>query len=176
MIKQNHGQNSMAQQRSMFWLTNRLPRYTEKQKKQTGLFPTWIPGTQAALFHDDKQITKSILAYICDAKHTPEMWKYLIRRSKEAIGREKPWDSETYETIAWKHFGESFGKLSLGQKIQILKYTNDLLPTAHQIQTLDNQLDGQCFACTLLWETVTHVLTCSCEASGPARMAACNKF
>jgi hypothetical protein len=66
------------------------------------------------------------------------MRKYLIRRSKEATGREKSWDSETYKTIAWKHFGKSFGKLSLGRKIQILKYTNDLLPTARRIQTLDN--------------------------------------
>jgi hypothetical protein len=72
------------------------------------------------------------------------MRKYLIKRSKEATGREKSWDSETYETIAWKHFGESLGKLSLGRKIQISKYTNDLLPTARQIQTLDNQMDGQC--------------------------------
>jgi hypothetical protein len=117
---------------------NRLPRYTGKAKDCAGLFPTWISGTQAALFHDDKQITKSIPAYIRDAKHTPEMQKHLIRRSKEATRWEKSLDSETNETIAWKHFGESFGKLSLGRKIQISKYTNDLLPTARQIQTLDN--------------------------------------
>jgi hypothetical protein len=147
-----------------------------KAKDRTGLFPTWIPGTQAALFHDDKQVTKSISAYIRDAKHTPEMRKYLIRRSKEATGREKSWDSETYETIAWKPFGESFGKLSIGRKIQISKYTNDLLPTARRIQTLDNRMDGRCFACNLLWETTTHVLTCSCEARGPARMAARTTF
>jgi hypothetical protein len=70
--------------------------------------------------------------------------------------------------LQWKDFGNSFGKLSLGQKIQTSKYTNDLLPTAHWIQTLDNQTNGQCFACKLLWETMTHVLTCSCEARGPA--------
>jgi hypothetical protein len=90
-----------------------------KAKDCAGLFPTWIPGTQAALFHDDsKQITKSIPAYIRDAKHTPEMQKHLIRRSKEATRREKSLDFETYETIAWKHFGESFGTLSLGRKIR----------------------------------------------------------
>jgi hypothetical protein len=86
-----------------------------KANNHNDLFPTWIPGTQAALFHNDKQITKSIPAYIRDAKHTPEMWKYLIMRSKEATGQEKSWDSEIYKTIAWKHFGESFGKLSLGR-------------------------------------------------------------
>ena len=37
-------------------------------------------------------------------------------------------------------------------------------------------MDGRCFACTFLWETTTHVLTCSCEARGPARMAARKTF
>jgi hypothetical protein len=48
---------------------------------RTGLFPSWIPGTRAALFHGKQQVTKGIPAYIQDAAHTPVMKEYLIRRS-----------------------------------------------------------------------------------------------
>jgi hypothetical protein len=113
-----------------------------KLQGRSGLFPCWIPGIWAALYHNEKQVSKGIAAYIRDAKHMPDMQNYLIWRSKEATRREKPWDSKTYKTIDWKHYGKSFQKLSMGQKIQISKYTNDLLPTACQIQTLDNQTDG----------------------------------
>jgi hypothetical protein len=56
------------------------------------------PGTRAALFHGDYQVTKSIPAYIRDATHIPEMKEYLIRQSKEATGggREKSLDNSTY--------------------------------------------------------------------------------
>jgi hypothetical protein len=57
-----------------------------KPQRQTGLFPSWIPGTRAALFHGDQQVTKGIPAYIRDAAHTPAMKEYLIQCSKEATG------------------------------------------------------------------------------------------
>jgi hypothetical protein len=49
-----------------------------KDPANTGIFPMWVPGTRAALYHDDRQVTKSIDKYICNAKHTPTMKKNLI--------------------------------------------------------------------------------------------------
>ena len=46
---------------------------------RTGLFPTWVPGTCAALFHGPHQVTTRIPEYIRLAKHTPPMKAYLIR-------------------------------------------------------------------------------------------------
>jgi hypothetical protein len=132
-----------------------------KSPGRTGLFPTWVPGTRAALFHGNKQVTKGIPDYIRDAIHTPKMKQYLIRRSKEATGRDKSWDEATYATIDWRHYGESFKKLSQGRRIQIFMYTNDLLPTLRRLQMFDNKVDGRCFACNRLWEDTSHVLTCS---------------
>jgi hypothetical protein len=40
--------------------------YTKPLRK-TGLFLTWIPGTRAALFHGEQQVTKGIPEYIRDA-------------------------------------------------------------------------------------------------------------
>ena len=147
-----------------------------REPYDTGLFPTWVPGTTAALFHDGKQVTKCIPQYIRDATHTPLMKEYLIKRSKTATGRDKLWDDETYESIDWKHFGESFKKLSNGKRIQISKYTNDLLPTKRRLQTFDNRVDGRCFACGYLWEDTTHMLTCSCEVRNTARIEARKTF
>jgi uridine kinase len=59
-----------------------------------------------------------------------------------ATGRKKSWDEDTYEMIDWKHFGKCFKQLSIGQKIQISKYTNDLLPTNRRLQMLLNTKDG----------------------------------
>jgi hypothetical protein len=53
----------------------------------TGLFPTWVPGTHAALFHGHHQITKSIPDHIHITKNAPAMKKYLLRRSNEATHR-----------------------------------------------------------------------------------------
>jgi hypothetical protein len=50
-------------------------------------------------------------------------------------------------------------KLSQGRRIQISKYTNDLLPTKRCLSTADNRVDGRCFACNQLWEDTTHMLT-----------------
>jgi hypothetical protein len=44
----------------------------------TGLFPTWIPGTRTALFHGHSQVTKDYPTYICNATHAPAMKEYLI--------------------------------------------------------------------------------------------------
>lgn len=144
----------------------------QKSLASTGEFPPWVPGTSAALFHGDRQVTTNISSYIREAKHAPEMRKYLIRRSKEATGRDKPWDEAIYDTIAWKHYGEAFKKLSLGRRIQISKYANDLLPTRRRLQSIDNRVDGRCFACNNLWEDTTHVLTCSCSARTASRTTA----
>jgi hypothetical protein len=99
----------------------------KKEPRKTGLFPTWIPGTRAALFHGEQQVTKGIPStYIWDAAHMQAMKEYLIRRSNEATGRDRSWDKATYESIDWRHHGEVvFKKLSNGQRIQISKYTND---------------------------------------------------
>jgi hypothetical protein len=78
--------------------------------------PSLIPGTRAALFHGERQVTKGIAAYIRDAAHTPAMKEYLIRRSKEATGRDKSWDNTTYESIDWRHYGESFKKIRTGDE------------------------------------------------------------
>jgi hypothetical protein len=86
-----------------------------------------------------------------------------------------PWDNTTtYEFIDWRHYGESFKKLSHGRRIQISKYTNDLLPTTkRRLSTFDNRVDGRCFACCKqLWEDTTHMLTCTCDARCTARNAA----
>jgi hypothetical protein len=50
----------------------------QKHPDQIGLFPTWVPGTRAPLFHGDQQVTHNIPSYIREAKHTPEMRQYLI--------------------------------------------------------------------------------------------------
>jgi hypothetical protein len=100
------------------------------------------------------------------------MKEYLIRRSKEATGRDKSWDDATYNSIDWRHHGEVFKKLSNGRRIQISKYINDLLPTKRRLATFDNSVDGRCFACNQLWEDTTHMLTCTCDARCEARKAA----
>jgi len=104
------------------------------------------------------------------------MKEYLIRRSKEATGRDKSWDEATYESIDWRHHGEVFKKLSNGRRIQISKYINDLLPTKRRLATFDNKVDSRCFACNRLWEDTTHVLTCTCDARSEARIAARKTF
>jgi hypothetical protein len=49
-----------------------------KQPYRTCLLPTWVPGTRAALFHGQYQITTRIPEYIRTAKHAPAMKDYLI--------------------------------------------------------------------------------------------------
>ena len=81
----------------------------------TGLFPTWIPGTRASLFHGERQVvTKGIPAYTWDAAHTPALKEYLIQHSNEATGHDKSWDEATCNSIDWRQHGEAFKKLSNG--------------------------------------------------------------
>jgi hypothetical protein len=61
--------------------------YWKSPCQTTSLFPTcWVPGTCAALYHDNfQQVTsRGIPDYIGRAKHTPVMKQYLIQRSHEA--------------------------------------------------------------------------------------------
>jgi hypothetical protein len=67
----------------------------KKPLQLTELFPTWIPGTRAALFHGEQQVEKGIPVYIWDAAPTPALKEYLIRHSKEATGCDKSWDEAT---------------------------------------------------------------------------------
>jgi hypothetical protein len=130
----------------------------QKQAYCTGLFPTWIPGTWAALHRGSYPITKNLPAYLRTATHAPAMQEYLIHRSIEGTGRESPWDNYIFDSIAWRPLHEVFHKYSTGQRTQLSKYMNDLLPMARRLQTFDNTHDGRCFICGLLWEDTNHVL------------------
>jgi hypothetical protein len=104
------------------------------------------------------------------------MRAYLIRRSKSATGRDSEWNDEVYDSIAWQHLGQAFQKHTVGQRIQLSKYMNDLLPTLRRLQTFDNRSDGRCFACNQLWEDTNHVLRCRTEARYTARATAFQVF
>jgi hypothetical protein len=142
----------------------------------TGLFPTWIPGTRAALFKGKQQVTKDLPTYIRHAKHTPIMREYLIQRSQTATGRDSKWDDTTFDSIAWKPLREAFRKLPTGQRIQLSKFMNDMLPTLKRLQTFDNKIDGRCFECGFLWEDTNHVLCCTGEQRSIARTDAIAAF
>ena len=88
------------------------------------------------------------------------MKEYLIKRSQTASRHDSAWTTETYDNIAWKQMGKTMRCLSIGQRIQLSKYMNDLLPMAKQLQTFDNKHDGRCFECNQLWEDTNHVLQC----------------
>ena len=68
---------------------------------QIGMFPQWIPGTEAALFHGAQQITANVPDYLQTAKHAPIMKEYLIKRSQTASRCNSAWTMETYNNIAW---------------------------------------------------------------------------
>jgi hypothetical protein len=104
------------------------------------------------------------------------MKEYLIRQSHEATGRDATWDETIFDTIAWKPLGEAFKKLSIGQRIQLSKYMNDLLPTLRRQQTMDNKTDRRCFECGQLWEDTNHVLRCPCETRSTTRTEALKTF
>jgi hypothetical protein len=104
------------------------------------------------------------------------MREYLIRRSHEGTARTAPWDEVIYDSIAWKPLHEVFRKKTIGQRTQLSKFMNDLLPTAKRLQLFDNKNDGRCFACGLLWEDTNHVLCCCCDARSQARVDAFLQF
>lgn len=147
-----------------------------KQQHCTGLFPDWVPGTRVALYQGSHQITKQLPAYIQNAAHTPAMRAYLICRSQEGTNCNAPWDENIYDSIAWKQLHEVFHKKTIGQRTQLSKFMNDLLPTAKRLQLLDNKNDGRCFACGLLWEDTNHVLQCCCDDRSHAHQEALNQF
>jgi hypothetical protein len=148
----------------------------QMQPHTTGLFPSWLSNTKAALYHHGHQVTSNIPAYVRTAAHAPDMKEYLIDRSRTATGRDHPWNTDTLDSIAWKHLGHALRSLTTGQRLQTSKFMNDLLPTRRRLQKLDNKTDGRCFACNLLWEDTNHVLCCHCEPRSLARTAAMVTF
>ena len=123
-----------------------------------GFFPTWIPGTTAALYHGPTQITTDIPNYICNATHKPPMCAYLIKWSQNAMDHGSKWIDITYDNIAWQHLSKAFQCLMIGQCTQLLKYINGIFPTAKQLQMFHNKHVGRCFDCNQLWEDTNHVL------------------
>jgi hypothetical protein len=125
------------EQTSTYLLTDKL---TTSTGNPHGGLDCSRPGSLAPVllnFMANDKLPKA--SYIRDAAHMPAMDEYLIRCSKEATGRDKPWeDNTTYASIDWRHYGESLKKLSNGRRIQISKYTNDLLPTKQRLATFDN--------------------------------------
>ena len=73
-----------------------------------GVFPTWIPGTAAALYHGLTQIMTNIPNDIHNATHEPPMCTYLIKWSKTASDCDSKWMNITYDNIAWQHLGKAF--------------------------------------------------------------------
>jgi hypothetical protein len=94
-----------------------------------GLFPTWLPGTRAALFHGERPITSDLPTYVRLAAHTPPMKTYLIHCSQTATNRDSPWTDDTFDDIAWQPLGDALRHLPTGQRTQLSKYMNDMLPT-----------------------------------------------
>ena len=79
----------------------------------TGLFPSWIPNTRAALYHQNQQVTSNIPAYLRTATHAPDMRAYLLERSRTANGRDSPWTDATFNNIAWPHLGHALRSLAI---------------------------------------------------------------
>jgi hypothetical protein len=104
------------------------------------------------------------------------MRTYLIHRSHTATGRDSNWNDTTFDSIAWQHLGDALRPLSIGQRIQISKYMNDILPTLRRLQTFDNTTDGRCFDCGQLWEDTNHVLRCPGDSRSQARDLAFQTF
>jgi hypothetical protein len=104
------------------------------------------------------------------------MKQYLIQRSHTATGRDTQWNDDTFDLIAWQHLGTALKQQTIGQRTQISKYMNDLLPTLKRLQTFNNASDGRCFACGMLWEDTNHVLRCSCDDRTQARTTAFATF
>ena len=139
-----------------------------------GTFPTWLPGTAVALYHEDTQITTDIPNYIWNASHIPPMHKYLIERSKTATGHESKWTDDIFDNIAWQYSGDVICGMTIGQQIQISKFVNDMLPTTKRLQTFNNKHDGRCFTCQQLWEDTNHIIKCQSDEQYQARKEAMN--
>ena len=77
------------------------------------IFPTWIPGTKAALFYGPSPITSDLLTYIGRAAHEPQMRMYLIEWSQTATNRKLQWNDNVFDSIAWSHMGEAIRNYQL---------------------------------------------------------------
>ena len=140
--------NKLTPYAKMNVLADRYAKYLHSQPETTiGIFPSWIPGIKAAIYHGASQITSDIPNYIQWAIQEPPMHEYLIQQSQTATNHDSKWNNQIYNTIAWEYIGELLQKLLIGCHIQLFKYMHDLLPTAKCLQTFDNCHDGQCFEC-----------------------------
>ena len=112
-------------------LADRYAEYLHSQPETTiGIFPSWLPGTKAALFHGESPITSDIPKYIRRAVHKPPMREYMINKSQHAMNYDSKWNDQIYDTIAWEYIGDLLWKLPIGRHIQLSKYMHDLLSTA----------------------------------------------
>ena len=96
-----------------------VDHYAEQLHQQhtlsISIFPMWILGTTAALFHGSSLITSDIPEYIQRAAHEPPVHVYLIEQSQTATDHESKWNDYIFHNIAWQHMGEALQWLSLGQ-------------------------------------------------------------
>ena len=75
--------NELTPYAKMNVLANCYAEYLHSQPEtMIGIFPSWIPGTKAALFHGDSPITSDIPKYIQWAVHKPPLQEYMINRSQ----------------------------------------------------------------------------------------------
>jgi hypothetical protein len=116
-------------------LADRYAEYLQSQPEtMIGIFPSWLPGTKAALFHGESQITSNIPKYIRQAVHEPPLRAYMINKSQQARHYDSKWNDQIYDTIAWDYIGDLLRKLPIGRRIQLSKFMHDLLPTAKRLQ------------------------------------------
>ena len=88
-------------------LADRYAKHLHSQPEtMIGIFPSWIPGTKAAIYHGKSQITSDIPNYLQWAIHEPPMWEYLIQRSQHATNRDSKWNNQIYDTIEWEYIGK----------------------------------------------------------------------
>jgi hypothetical protein len=132
-----------------------------RHPSEVGQLPDWIPGTKAALKHNEKLISKKQDEYVITAATAPHLRKRLIDKSnRHDPFLTTPWEDTTFDDINWKSVRSSFDRLSKGRQFQLSKYTHNWTPTLHQRATQDNSIDRRCFAYGCLKEDIDHVLRC----------------
>jgi hypothetical protein len=106
-----------------------------KSLHRVGLFPTWVPGLRAALFHHGRLVTKKIDNYVMTASTAPRHQQYLTECSKKFdpfIAND--WSDETFQDIDWFPLESSFKSMPFRIRIQIAKYIVNWTPTGHHEQ------------------------------------------
>jgi hypothetical protein len=137
---------------------------------RVGLFPTWVPGQRAALFHNGRLVTKKIDDYIMKASTADRHREYLKDRSMRIDPKiANKWTDETFHDIDWFPLESSLKSMPFGVRIQISKYMVNWTPTGHHLANIDNSNDRRCFACQNLKEDVDHVLRCPSDPRNAAR-------